>query len=143
MKILKIILLVSSLLLVSCTSVTKTSPQSNPQISGQDGQSQQIMITNYGYYLFNCIPLASGSYADGSFEMFSDKVNLPSVTKSFSDQCKELGVTKISNVQIEKTSTCFFDWAPILSSTFGIYWYKEIQLSASINTTTTSPSTSK
>ena len=143
MKILKLILTIPFLLLASCTSVSTTSPQSSPKISGQNGQSQQIMITNYGYYLFNCIPLASGSYADGSFEMFSDRVDTPSVMKSFNDQCKELGVTKISNVQIEKTSTCFFDWAPIFSSTFGIYWYKEIQLSASINTTTTSPSTSK
>lgn len=132
-NLIKIAIILPLILLASCTSISTTSPQESPKILGMDGQTKQIMITNYGYYLFNCIPLASGSNADGSFEFFSDKVNLKDAMKSLNDECQKLGTTQVSNVQTEKTSTCFFDWSPLFSSTFGIYWFKEIQLSASIN----------
>ena len=115
----------------SCTGISYSEPQQKPMVSTINGTSQQIMITNYGYYLFNCIPLGSGGNANNSFELFSDKVSLKEVMNSFNEQCKELGVSEFSNLQTEKSSTCFFDWCPFVS-TFGIYWYKEIQLSATI-----------
>ena len=122
------------LLLQACTGISYTSQQQTPNISGINGTSQQIMITNYGYYLFNCIPLCSGGSSNNSFELFSDKVSLKEVMNSFNEQCKELKVSEFSNLQTEKNSTCFFDWCPV-TSTFGIYWYKEIQLSATIKPT--------
>lgn len=130
-KILAFLLLLPMLLLSACTGISHSRPQTTPKISRIDGESEQIMITNYGYYLFNWIPLGSGSNTNNSFTLFSDKVNLTETMRSFNEECKKRGVKQFTNLQTEQNSTCFFDWCPI-ETTLGIYWYKEVQLSATI-----------
>ncbi len=133
-KILKAVIALITIALTSCTGVTHSQRQETPKISGIDKNAEQIMITNYGYYLFNCIPLGSGSTENNSFELFSDKVNLNSAMQTFNNECERLGATQIANLQAEKNSTCFFSWCSI-GTTLGIYWYKEIQVSGTINST--------
>ncbi len=134
-KFLKIILALMPITLASCTSVTNSKPQKSPRISGiANSNAEQIMITNYGYYLFNCIPLGSGSTDNNSFELFSDKVNLTEAMRTFNKECEKRGATQIANLQADKNSTCFFSWFKF-ATTFGVYWYKEIQISATVNTT--------
>ena len=128
----KCVLSLFACILCSCTTITSSTPQEDPKISDINANAEQIMITNYGYYLFNCIPLGSGSNTNNSFTLFSDKVNLTETMKTFNDECKKRKVSEFSNMQVEKNSTCFFSWSPI-TTTLGIYWYKEIQLSATIN----------
>ena len=127
-----IFLMLLALFLSSCTGISHTDAQTKPEISGIDEKAEQIMITNYGYYLFNWIPLGSGSNTNNSFTLFSDKVNLTETMRSFNEECKKRGVKEFANLQTEQTSTCFFDWCPI-STTLGIYWYRDVQLSATIH----------
>lgn len=133
MKFIKIISLLIIVLLASCTGINKTPPQSKLKIVNLTDDTQQILITNYGYYLFNWIPLGCGGVEDGSFSLFSDHVNLQSAMQSFNEECKKLGVKDISNLQAKPFSTCFFSWVPYVGTSFGIYWYKEIQVSGVIS----------
>ena len=118
----------------ACTGVDSSKPHQVPRIENLDGPYKRVLVTNYGYYLFNWIPLASGGGSDGSFSVFSDRVNVAEAMKTLNAECAKAGATEISGVQADETSTCFFKWSPIFSSTFGIYWYREIQISATINT---------
>lgn len=120
--------------LAGCTSVNESEAHKAPQIENIDGQYKRVLVTNYGYYLFNWIPLASGGEGDGSFDMFSDNVNVEDAMKTLNSECEKLGSTELADLQIQNTSTCFFKWSPFFGSTFGIYWYKEVQVSATINT---------
>ncbi len=132
MKTMKVFLLVVlSLIVASCASVSQSEKSVTPKISDIDGTSKRVLVTNYGYYLFNCIPILSGGRADGEFELFADNVNQTKTMEIFKKTCEQLGATEISNIQNETTSTCFFNWAPF-ETTFGLYWYRESQISASL-----------
>ena len=115
-----------------CTSITYTESDASPEIKGGNGIYRQILISNYGYYLFNCIPLGCGGLSDGSFELFSDNVNLDKAMQTLKDECAKDNADAFSNIQVSQTSTCIFSWVPYLGSTLGIYWFKEIQISAAI-----------
>lgn len=97
-------------------------------------QKTQIMVTNYGYYLFNCIPLFSGGIEPDSFELFSDRVNVNSAMQTLKIKCEEMNAARICDVQSTKTSTCCLSWVPYIGTTLGIYWYKEVQISAVVST---------
>ena len=125
--------------LAGCTGVDQSDAHKAPQIENIDGQYKRVLVTNYGYYLFNWIPLASGGESDGSFEMFSDNVNVEEAMKTLNSECEKLGSTELADLQVQNTSTCFFKWSPFFGSTFGIYWYKEVQVSATINTDAEKP----
>lgn len=120
--------------LAGCTGVDQSGAHNAPKIENIDGQYKRVLVTNYGYYLFNWIPLASGGESDGSFDMFSDNVNVEDAMKTLNSECEKLGSTELADLQVQNTSTCFFKWSPFFGSTFGIYWYKEVQVSATINT---------
>lgn len=115
-----------------CTSITYTEADASPEIKGGSGPCRQILISNYGYYLFNCLPLGCGGLSDGSFELFSDNVNLDKAMRTLKDECAKFKSESFSNVQVSQTSTCIFSWVPYLGTTLGIYWFKEIQISAAI-----------
>lgn len=115
-----------------CTSITYTEAGASPEIKGGNGAYKQVLISNYGYYLFNCLPLGCGGLSDGSFELFSDNVNLDKAMKILKDECANEKSKSFSNVQVSQTSTCIFGWVPYIGTTLGIYWFKEIQISAAI-----------
>ncbi len=130
------ILLVLILALTSsCTSVMQSEAKSSPKISDIDGTHKRILVTNYGYYLFNCIPLFCGGTEDGDFQLFRNNVNQTKALNTLTKTCNKLGINELADIQSQTTSTCFFDWAPF-GTTFGIYWYREIQIAASVKTPT-------
>lgn len=131
-NVLKLILLLSFALLCGCTSVNYSASHKKGTVESIDGAYKRILITNYGYYLFNSIPLGSGGDAEDSFSLFTDNVNLNAAMDMFNAECKKNNVTEVSDLQVEKTETCYFSWAP-WGTTLGIYWYKEIQISATVS----------
>lgn len=133
MKNILLILLVTSCIsfLSGCTSITYTDTTNTPQIDKQSQSAyKEILITNYGYYLFNTLPLGSGGLTDGSFSLFKDNVNLDKAMQALKDECKKNEINNFSNIQVSQKSTCTFGWVPYLGTTLGLYWFKEIQISA-------------
>ncbi len=120
--------------LVGCTGVSYSDDHSKPRVENIDGNYKRVLVTNYGYYLFNWIPLGSGGSTDTSFELFGDNVNLKDAMQTLNDECAKLGATEISDLHVSPSSTCFFTWCPFFGTSMGIYWYKEIQVSATIAT---------
>lgn len=117
--------------MVGCTGVSTTENSPVPHVANIGAQqTRQIVATNYGYYLFNWIPLFSGGKEEDSFALFSDTVNLDTAMQTFNQKCRELNVDKVCDIQTDGNSTCFFSWIPYFGTTFGLYWYKEIQVSA-------------
>ena len=128
MKIRNLIFAALAFVLCSCTSVTYTDAYSDN--GGSEQNCKQVLITNYGYYLFNCVPLFSGGAEDGSFRLFHNNINLDRTMGVLKDECVRLDVKKVDDIQFEESSTCFFGWVPYIGATLGIYWFKEVQLSA-------------
>lgn len=150
-KFFSVPILLVVLFVVGCTGVSSTSAYNADDGGGSAGskvgvgeragvssassdmKKTQIMITNYGYYLFNCVPLFSGGIEDGSFALFSDKVNVDSAMRTLKIKCEEMNAARICDVQATKTSTCCLSWVPYIGTTLGLYWYKEVQISAVVS----------
>ncbi|MBO6103153.1 MAG: hypothetical protein J6P03_07885 [Opitutales bacterium] len=128
MKILNLIFAPLILALCACTSVSYTDARA--ENGSVKPNAKQVLITNYGYYLFNCVPLFSGGGSDGSFSLFSNNIKLDKTMNILKDECERLGVKKVSDIQFDENSTCFFSWVEVIGTTLGIYWYKDVQLSA-------------
>lgn len=130
----KIVLLFTAALSAGCTSVSTTPQTDTPQISGlENSPYRQIMLTNYGYYLFNWIPLFSGGKDEDSFALFSDTVNLKAAMKTLDEKCRALNADEVADLQTLEKSTCFLSWVPYIGTSLGLYWYKEIQVSAVVS----------
>ena len=128
MKIQNLIFAALAIALCGCTSVSYSDAYSAD--GGVDKNAKQVLITNYGYYFFNCVPLFSGGPRDGSFRMFRNNINLNKTMGVLKDECERLDVAKVDDIQFDEHSTCFFGWVPYVGTTLGIYWFKEVQLSA-------------
>ena len=128
MKIQNLIFAALAFALCACTSVSYTDAYSAG--GGADKNAKQVLITNYGYYLFNCVPLFSGGAEDGSFSLFHNNINLERTMGVLKRECERLDDKKVSDIQFDEHSTCFFGWVSYIGSTLGIYWFKEVQLSA-------------
>ena len=130
----RIALLFAAALFVGCTSVSTTPQTDTPQISGlENSPYRQMMLTNYGYYLFNWIPLFSGGDGENSFALFSDTVNLKSAMRTFAEKCRTMNADEVADLQTSEKSTCFLSWVPYIGTSLGLYWYKEIQVSAVVS----------
>ena len=79
--------------LAGCTGVDQSGAHNAPKIENIDGQYKRVLVTNYGYYLFNWIPLASGGESDGSFDMFSDNVNVEDAMTVIDSEVNSLEAT--------------------------------------------------
>ena len=132
----KILILLAAATLSACTSVSTTDTQREPKIVDiGSNEHKQMMLTNYGYYLFNWIPIFSGGREDNSFALFTDTVNVESAVTTLSNKCVEMKVDNISDIQTLENSTCYFSWIPYFGTTFGLYWYREVQVSAVVSMT--------
>jgi hypothetical protein len=92
---------------------------------------EQVLISNYGYYLFGCIPLFTGSASGRGTAFFRDDATLDKTQKYLSNLADEEGAAVV-HIQPMVNSTCSFSVIPYIGSTLGLVWYKEIQLSATI-----------
>ena len=129
----KLAALLTCLPLLACTTVSTTKQNSQIPVQTLNGdENGQILVSNYGYYLFNCVPLFCGGKDEDSLSFFSDNVNVDKAMQCLAKKCKELNVKNIADVQTKTNSTCFLSWVPTIGNTLGIYWYKEVQISATV-----------
>lgn len=125
-----ILVLFSLLLFSGCMSIERSTTEF-VTVGGVVVPGEQILISNYGYYLFGSIPLFTGSETGSGTSFFSDGATLDKTQKYLSDLADKEGAAVV-HIQPMVNSTCSFSAIPIIGSTLGIFWYKEVQLSATI-----------
>ncbi len=111
-----------------CASVERMAPR-QVKFRGVDETSEQILVMNYGYYLFGSIPLFTGDLEDGGVAFFRDDATLDKVQSHVAQIANEKGAV-LFEVQPMLKTTCNFAAIPVLGTTFGLLWYKEVQVSA-------------
>jgi hypothetical protein len=112
--------------LTGCVSTEHTGKKVYQEGTLQNA-GHQLHASNYGYFLFNAIPIVSGdTQQPGKIAWFRDDVSLERVQHLLVNQA-------------DQQHAAIIDLAPTLSSTcwlgfptFGIVWYKEIQVSGII-----------
>lgn len=78
---LHVIIALSAIVLGGCYSMdvgSNSALRNSELVEGVDKPVEHVLISNYGWYLFNCIPLVCGNSApDGKFpwKFFDDQVN--------------------------------------------------------------------
>lgn len=102
-------------------------------IEGTSGTAEEhIHVSNYGYYLFNNIPLFCGDASKsgtGETIFFRDDVTLAKMQNVLLEEVSRKAYS-IVEIQPKTSSTCFFSVVPYVGNTLGILWYKEVQISA-------------
>ena len=118
-----------------CVVIEQTQKQdlAGFSIVGAEGKPEEhITVSNYGYYLFNLIPICCGNTdPDSSLATacFSDEVNLPKVQGVLINEVKARGC-QVAEIQPLCQSTCFFSAIPFIGNSLGIIWYRDVQVSA-------------
>ncbi len=103
------------------------------KITGTDGHFvEHVHVSNYGYYLFNRIPLVCGNADDDAWlgiKFFSDHVTPEIVQGKLTRRASDLGAN-VADMNFVYDSTCMIPM-PIeyVNTTFGILWIKEMQAS--------------
>lgn len=129
------LLLVLLLFTTGCVNVQKTSNGAlyNLEVVGAEGRPQEVItVSNYGYYLFNCIPLFCGNTADGRIGhtvWFQNHVTLEKTQGVMMRESKDQKPW-VTNLETHSYETCFFSVIPYIGNSLGIVWYKQIDLSA-------------
>ena len=130
-------MLVSLALATGCVSVQKANrvAPAGVTLQGSPGTPvQHVHVSNYGYYLFNCIPIFCGNTATdfrGDPVWFSDEVTLARVQGIVLEEVRNRKC-QVADIQPYTRSTCFFSAIPYVGTTFGIVWFKEVQMSAAL-----------
>ncbi len=125
-----ILILFSLLLFSGCMSIERSSTEYVTE-GGIVVPGEQVFISNYGYYLFGSIPLFTGNETGTGTTFFSDGATLDKTQKYLSELADKEGAAVV-HVQPMVHSTCSFSAIPIVGTTFGLFWYKEVQLSATL-----------
>ena len=125
-----IFLLLCSLLFSGCMSIERSSTEF-VTVGGVVVPGEQILISNYGYYLFGSIPLFTGSETGSGTSFFSDGATLDKTQKFLAKLADEENAAVV-HIQPMVHSTCSFSAIPVIGSTLGLFWYREVQLSATI-----------
>lgn len=79
-QIVQMVSLASSIMLAGCFSmdIATTNSLKKSALSPEDGSPKEhVVVSNYGWYLFNCIPLACGNATPGAsfpWKIFSNQV---------------------------------------------------------------------
>jgi len=127
--------LVSFVLFSGCVSVQKANrvAPAGVSIQGSPGTPvEHVHVSNYGYYLFNCIPLFCGNTmtdSRGETVWFSNEVTLAKVQEVMLEEVRSRKC-HVTEIQPYARSTCFFSAIPYIGNTLGILWFKEVQMSA-------------
>ena len=102
-------------------------------VEGTPGTPEEhIHVSNYGYYLFNSIPIFCGDASKGgtgNTVFFRDDVTLAKMQNVLLEEASRKS-DSIIEIQPKTSSTCFFSVIPYVGNTLGIFWYKEVQISA-------------
>ena len=98
---------------------------------GSDGQPKKhVVVSNFGYYLFNSVPLVCGDVRDrGGIIFFENQVTVPDVQAVLVDEA-EKNRCHLENLQTFYESTCTMPLIPYIQSSLGLLWYREIEMSA-------------
>jgi len=109
-----------------CSSV-KVANKFNGQHISQDGVPiANIISSNYGCYLFSCLPIVTGDSKDSnSYHLFQDTVTVDEAYAAFIKQSSKLGATKTINVRSEEK------WYSNPYS-YGLFWTKEVEVSGNV-----------
>jgi hypothetical protein len=133
-----IISILVSGILAGCSNVS-TAPlalrNGTMKIQGGEGEPiEHVVVENHGWYLFNCIPIFSGRFTEEdkeTFEWFSDEVTLEKLQHELVDRAKKKNAY-CSNMVVFYNATCMLSMIPYVGTSFGILWYKEMQLSSDL-----------
>lgn len=118
------------ILLCGCMSIERSTTELVTE-NGVVIPGEQIIISNYGYYLFGSIPLFTGSDTGLGVSFFSDGATLDK-TQKYLSKLADKEKSAIVHIQPMVNSTCSFSAIPVIGSTLGLFWYREVQLSATI-----------
>jgi len=117
---------------VSVERATRVTP-AGVTLQGTPGTpTEYVHVSNFGYYLFNRIPLFCGNTATdrhGNTIWFSDEVTLAKTQDIMINHARSRNC-HLAEIQPYTRSTCFLRIIPYVGTTFGILWYKEVQMSA-------------
>ena len=119
-------------LAAGCTSVSTDRQFNELALAGMPQKPlAHIHADNFGYYLFNCIPVFVGDteYVGGC-ALFEDTVQLDPVLRLVTREARAWNTDRLTNLQTRLSSTCFFSSIPYIGTTLGLVWYREIQISA-------------
>lgn len=114
--------------------LAKTPEFTQKRLLGNDGMPIAHCITsNYGWYLFNRVPLICGNARPGAWwpwVMFRDDVTLDKLQGRLVSTSQKMK-TDLVDLEVSYTDTCMISIPNIkINTTLGLLWYKELQLSA-------------
>jgi len=118
-----------------CVNFQKTSNAAlyNLDVLGTEGRPQEVVtVSNYGYYLFNVLPIFCGNTVEGRIGntvWFQNHVTLERTQGVMLREIKDKRPL-VTNLQPHSYETCFFSVIPYIGNSLGIVWYKQIDLSA-------------
>jgi hypothetical protein len=102
-------------------------------VLGTPGVTEEcVTVSNYGYYLFNVLPLFCGNTVDGRLGntvWFQNHVTLDRTQAVMMREIKPMRPL-VTCLQPHSYETCFFSVIPYIGNSLGIVWYKQIDLSA-------------
>lgn len=125
--------LAAVLLLAGCYSMeTATTTQfRNDRILGIDAQPVgHAVVSNYGWYLFDKFPLVCGNpdpTSSAAWSFFDDEVTPDAVQNDLTRYAAK-NKCEVVDLNFYRDSTCMLP-IPYVNTTFGILWYREIQVS--------------
>ena len=125
--------LAGALLLAGCYSMdTATTEQfRNDRILGIGARPVgHAVVSNYGWYLFDKFPLVCGNSDPNSsfaWSFFSNEV-MPDAVQNDLTRYAAKNACELVDLNFYRDSTCMLP-IPYVNTTFGILWYREIQVS--------------
>ena len=104
-------------------------------LAGDNGlPKEHVIVENYGWYLFNVIPLVTGNVREKTREsivFFRDDVTLSKLQNNLTKYAKQKGC-RCADLTVDYNATCMLSMVPYVGTTFGILWYKELQISSTL-----------
>ena len=126
-------ILAAALLLAGCYSMdTATTDRfRQARIPGIDAQPVgHAVVSNYGWYLFDKFPLVCGNpdhASSAAWSFFDDEVT-PNAVHNDLTRYAAKNACEVIDLNFYRDSTCMLP-IPYVNTTFGILWYREIQVS--------------
>ena len=88
------------------------------------------VVSNYGWYLFDSVPLVCGNPDSSScwaWTFFDDEVTTEAVQGDLTRYAARQNC-ELLDINFYRDSTCMLP-IPYVNTTFGILWYREVQVS--------------
>ena len=105
-------------------------------VSKEPGSKNHILVSNYGWYLFNSVPLVGGNASEnptGHFAWFRDDVTMKKIQRRLMDEAEAQG-RPVENLVWTNYDSVLFS-IPFVSIPFPIPYiltYREMQLSGEL-----------